>query len=1197
MAATKEAELPRGVKSSTGMMIDGIFASEAIDSSGEVLDIEGADIGDLEDGKGVLNYEHRGDDAPGASPNDVVGKIVYARKIFGEKDCENERQRTYWRKIELPFIYGICRLYDAAGHPGAVAAAAQIRDHVANAEPILARFSIEGSTLKREGQRLVHTVARRVALTMKPCNRSCDSGLLADPQAPEGFQTRAADPVDPLEHLAEKFEHPGYARLGSGPEFSTYTDLDPESLDKAITGGGGNAAPSTLTQGSALQREDEGLQRKKVYEIAKAAYRAWDQTTDFKKFLKFRLPEADPEFIDRFAAMVDDYHLKKKAEDPDAPLTIRGRPVPATPAVKKPTFDEGPGVLRTPHGSFPMYIPGRDPAPSAREAFHNAMNEEKPSKIHAYAFRNWRRAHKLLKAGKTPDAVLMHATLFSQLSPNTPVPTQELMYGHLVDTMRRHGIDARSPDFAKLKEHWTQRDNPSEWPALSPEHWQRLDAPTNRGGLRIQSDSKTTGRVKGDIGSFMLANDKFENMSNYHRMHKGLRDIVNKHGINGRAAVREMMEQKNAGNLWEARRDRAAKAGKPDPGEFSGTPIKGLAPKTARYMYSMLGAGNTVVPDTHFVRHLFGLEKGRDTASIEHLKTTLWNENNSDVLDAIDRYYGKNHDAVKHMAAHPDVQGHDIGDENLVFPAFWRHWMAIVPHEKARGMSTAGFNAYTDHKPFWDAILDHLESRQEPVKKSDQDAWARALETAKEHLHWQETLGETPAMLIYFAHLLPQLMDDVPDHATGFEDEPTHVGVGEDPNGDDLAAKVRKFEALAVDLGVMVSALRKSREEKKDPEVVEYQGQRVKPGFLEIHSGEHRGPHAILGSDASHFHVVPAPQGLRGLAWSHDDVQKLPRVAQDNHYDITRYPQTVDTGLTVDSDLHGHPTFNTTAAQRKLVHGLDFGADAFMNKEARVGNGSEGHWRHGPQGVVYVKGDTRQKGRDEQALPAQRREMVYHNLARDVFGFGDSLAPTALIRHPRSGKELSVVGKIPGAVHYGDTNKAHQKALSKLGDSGALDRAATMNWIFGNWDRGSGNWMLAPDKGGQLGFKLIDHGHALTKHPDMSMDVPDYLEQYHRGRGGGGRYKTLTADTQLGVQKLLADEPLHSSVGPWVQKLDADDLWKRMKDLEVPDEHANAAVTRLRHLQSLPALNRLGDVFDHELVYDDMGNLRKLGAP
>lgn len=1171
MAATKEVELPRGVKSATGMLIDGIFASEAIDSSGEILEVAGADISDFEEGKGVLNYEHRGDDAPGASPNDVVGKIVYALKILKETDCKNERQRMYWRKIELPFIYGIVRLYDAAGHPGAVAAAAQIRDHVANGEPILARFSIEGSTLKRDGQRLVHTVARRVALTLKPCNRSCDSGLLADPQAPKGFELKE-ESADPLASLTEKFEHPGYTHLGDGPEFDAYQPLDPEDLDKAITAGGGDVAPGSLQGGAALQREDAGLRQKRLVDGAREAYKAWNKSEPFRPFLKFRLPEADPEFIERFADLVDDYQLKKKSDEgADAgPLTIRGKPVPSTPVVKKPVFDEGPGILRTPRGSFPMYIPGKDPDPKMRTAFHNAMSESKPTKVHAYALKNWKKAHKLLRAGKLPEAVLMHATLFSNLSPNTPVPNQELMYGHLVDTMRQTGIDARSPEFASIKDKWMARDNPDSYPKLSPSHWDRFDDQ-----LRIQNDSKLTGRKAGDIGGFMLANDKFQNMSQYHKMHSHLKDLVSRHGVDAQSAVREMMDHKTQSKLWEARRARAKETGKPDPGEFQGMPIKGLAPKTARYMYGMLGGGNVTVPDTHFARYLFGLEKRRDTPSIEYIKNLLWNEGNADVLDGIDRHYVKHHDAVKHMAAHPDLKDDDISPEHLAFPAFWRNWMAIVPHEQARGMYTGGFNEHTDHRPFWEAIGEHLDSRK--VKKAQQDDWAKAMETAKEHLHWVETLGEGPAMMIYFAHLLPQLMGEVPDAVTGFENAPQILGVGEDPNGDDMESKVRKFENLAVTLGVAIESLQKSRLEaaaKSAPGVVEYQGQKVKPGFLEMHSGKEHG-FAILGSDDSHFHVVPAPKGLQGLkSWGADDVKRMPRLGQDSNYRIHRWPEVVDAGHSVDADQHGVAEFNTSAAQRRLVHGLDMGARPIQQKAALTGQ-NDGHWRKAPSGVVYVKGENGASN-----FPAPRREVAYHNVARDIFGLGDMLATTALVKHPRTGQELAVVEKLGGATHFGGENK-HPDALSKLGDSGHLDKAATMDWILGNWDRHYGNWMMGPDKKGNHGLKLIDHGHTFTENPALSMDVPDYLVKYHQNR-------------RQDHGKQLFDEPLHSGIAPWVNSINADKLWKSLAAMSVPEEHINAAVTRLKHLQAMPGgPKRLGDIFDGDLVYDDMGSLKR----
>ncbi|NDD54108.1 hypothetical protein EBZ39_09560, partial [bacterium] len=215
------------------MLLDGVFGSEAIDSSGEILDIEGADISDLEEGKGVFNWEHRGEDSDGASPNDVVGKIIYAKKIFKESDCENDREKGYWNQVKMPFIYGVGRLYDAAGHPGAVALAAQIRDHHANGEPILARFSVEGSTLEKKDNRLLRSVIRRVAITLKPCNKTAHSGLLADPNAPKGFEQKPeADAEDLLAVKTKKFEHPNFLRLGASFE----TEILPfEPLSKSIS--------------------------------------------------------------------------------------------------------------------------------------------------------------------------------------------------------------------------------------------------------------------------------------------------------------------------------------------------------------------------------------------------------------------------------------------------------------------------------------------------------------------------------------------------------------------------------------------------------------------------------------------------------------------------------------------------------------------------------------------------------------------------------------------------------------------------------------------------------------------------------------------------------------------------------------------------------------------------------------------------
>ena len=315
---------------SGGMVIDGIAASEAIDSSGEVLDVKGCDITDLESGKAVLNYEHRGDDAIGASPMDVVGRICFAKKLFDAKDCTNERERMYWKMCKgVPLIYMIARLYDAAGHDGAKAMAAQIRDHIKNDEQVLIRYSIEGSTLDKKGNILKESVARRVAATIKPCNRTCDSGVLEDPQSP--WQDDKKDTGDGLiESILTRSEraNPLLRPLGGALIVACNPILDVkksreetlvkllvlERLQKTLSAGIGGCAPGALTQGAALQREDPALRRWKdvaVSTLKEHRSKGTFHKGEFRSVLKARLPDADDSFIDHFTDMADEFHVKK----------------------------------------------------------------------------------------------------------------------------------------------------------------------------------------------------------------------------------------------------------------------------------------------------------------------------------------------------------------------------------------------------------------------------------------------------------------------------------------------------------------------------------------------------------------------------------------------------------------------------------------------------------------------------------------------------------------------------------------------------------------------------------------------------------------------------------------------------------------------------------------------------------------------
>lgn len=297
---------------SGSLIIDGIAASEAIDSSGEIADIGGMDISDLEEGHGILNYEHKNEKDSGSSANDNVGHIIFAKKIMKESDCSNDRQRKFWKLVELPFVYIQAELYNDEDHPGAKALAAQIRYYKKRNLPIVVRYSIEGSTLKKEGNRLKATVAKRVAATIKPCNRSCVSDVLFD---------GAAETMPELPKLDKsEQEISGYIAeydcvLGdSGYDLFKHLDdlKEVQELTKALTAGNFNASPDSLRGGAALQREEiSGEKYKTLVNQARAAYRDRDRTKNFRTFLKSKMPEVSDSYIDHFIGIIHAYELAK----------------------------------------------------------------------------------------------------------------------------------------------------------------------------------------------------------------------------------------------------------------------------------------------------------------------------------------------------------------------------------------------------------------------------------------------------------------------------------------------------------------------------------------------------------------------------------------------------------------------------------------------------------------------------------------------------------------------------------------------------------------------------------------------------------------------------------------------------------------------------------------------------------------------
>lgn len=284
-----------------GLKIDGIATSEHIDSSGELLIVENHDIQDLIDGKGVLNFEHSN------KAEDIVGAVIYAKKILKKEDCENDRQRMYWDHSKKPFVYIIGELYDDEEHPGAVAVSSMLRYYHKKGEKMLIGMSIEGATLERDDYVLKESVGRRVALTLRPCNKMAIAGLLEDSKD-KSIAKSISDMSDSID--ASLIE------VDSVILDDMYMPTDPvldlhkaiEDLNKTLEAGMGNVAPSQLTQGAALTREHiSGSVKNRL----KAAVRDWNRKRPLKEVIKAALPDVDEEYVNHFTHLAQELALKK----------------------------------------------------------------------------------------------------------------------------------------------------------------------------------------------------------------------------------------------------------------------------------------------------------------------------------------------------------------------------------------------------------------------------------------------------------------------------------------------------------------------------------------------------------------------------------------------------------------------------------------------------------------------------------------------------------------------------------------------------------------------------------------------------------------------------------------------------------------------------------------------------------------------
>jgi hypothetical protein len=135
---------------------------------------------------GTFTYEHElATDENGKKiniklPDQTVGKILKAKKIFSEKDCEDERERYFWDKVQTPYIYVMGELFDDYTD-AARDLAGKFRydaDRMNQNERTVCNFSIEGAYIARQGIEVTRSVARKCTISVLPCNKAARAEMV-----------------------------------------------------------------------------------------------------------------------------------------------------------------------------------------------------------------------------------------------------------------------------------------------------------------------------------------------------------------------------------------------------------------------------------------------------------------------------------------------------------------------------------------------------------------------------------------------------------------------------------------------------------------------------------------------------------------------------------------------------------------------------------------------------------------------------------------------------------------------------------------------------------------------------------------------------------------------------------------------------------------------------------------------------------
>lgn len=241
------------------VILEGVFGSECIDTAGERLLVNGADISHLIGG--FVNTEHinptdleKEKDSDFKGFQSIVGRVVDAKKIYSEQDCKTDKEKKAFKTLNCPLIYGKVEIFDGPDAHDNAKAAASLARMLHNTNTKLG-LSVEGSTIKRNGQVLEKTIIRGLALTLKPANRTAKVDLVQDSTTPQVAKSQKNEAlVGGMEPLYKSIDMQYIHCVPEMQDFGLFEAFN--KLKKALEAGSSTGAPASLTQGAALQKEN-----------------------------------------------------------------------------------------------------------------------------------------------------------------------------------------------------------------------------------------------------------------------------------------------------------------------------------------------------------------------------------------------------------------------------------------------------------------------------------------------------------------------------------------------------------------------------------------------------------------------------------------------------------------------------------------------------------------------------------------------------------------------------------------------------------------------------------------------------------------------------------------------------------------------------------------------------------------------------